>query len=464
MSKQHVYNITSMVNILILCLMMLSASCQKEPQKNISDTTLNTEPIQYGTPFTGVPDPRDATIYQVNIRSFSPQRNFKGVIARLDSIKSLGVNVIYLMPIHPVGVLKGINSPYAVRDHMAVNPEFGTLEDLRKLVEEAHHRDMAVIFDWVANHTAWDHVWMAHTQWYEKDSGGNIVSPNTWYDVAQLNFNNSEMRAAMIKAMKYWVLVANIDGYRCDYSDGPPQDFWRQAIDTLRNMKSHKLLLLAEGTRIESFSSGFNYTFGFRFYDQLKEIFRNNKPATSLSNVNTTEYTAAGPSHMVVRYTTNHDVNSSDGTPLDLFGGKPGSMAAFVIAAYMRGVPMIYNGQEVGNSFRLTFPFTGSTIDWSKNADMVAEYKRLIALRNASDALRRGTFTAYSTSDVAAFTRTLGDETILVIANVRNATTSYTLPEALAGEWKDAFSGNAFSTENLTSLPAYRYLVLRKSI
>jgi glycosidase len=462
-SKKLCYNKISMVNILLLYMVLLSTTCQKEnPQKNSNYSNPTSEPTQYGTPFAGVPDPRDATIYQVNIRSFSPSRNFQGVIARLDSIKNLGVNVVYLMPIHPVGVVKGINSPYAVKDYGAVNPEFGTLDDLRKLVEEAHKRDMAVILDWVANHTAWDHVWMVNSSWYSKDASGNIISPNNWNDVAQLNFSNAEMRSAMIKAMKYWVLAANIDGYRFDYSDGPPSDFWKQSIDTLRNMKSHNLLLLAEGTNSESFASGFNYTFGFRFYDQLKDVFRLNRPATNLNSVHATEYNGAGNNNRVVRYTTNHDVNSSDGTPLDLFSGAEGSMAAFVIASYMRGVPMIYNGQEVGNAFRLRFPFTGPSIDWSKNADMVAEYKRIIAFRNSSDALRRGDMTFYSTQNVSAFTRTHANEIVLVITNVRNAESSFTLPTALAGEWTDAFSGNTVVLNNTINLQPYSYLIIKR--
>ena len=137
-----------------------------------------------------------------------------------------------------------------------------------------------------------------------------------------LNFKNTEMRKAMIKAMKFWVYMANIDGFRCDYADGPPADFWKQAIDTLRNIKTHKLLMMAEGSRTDLFTSGFNFTFGFKFYGQFKSVFSSNQAVTNLDALNTSEYTNAGTSNMVVRYLTNHDVNSSDGTALDLFGGK----------------------------------------------------------------------------------------------------------------------------------------------
>ena len=182
-------------------------------------------PPQYGTPFAGVPNREDAVIYQVNLRAFSAGGNFAGVTARLDSIRNLGANVVYLMPIYPVGQLRGVNSPYAVQDYRAVNAEFGTLADLRTLVDAAHQRGLSVVLDWVPNHTAWDHAWItAHPDWYLRDVAGTILSPpgTNYTDVAQLNFNNATMRAALTAAMKSWVFTANVDGFRCDYADAPP--------------------------------------------------------------------------------------------------------------------------------------------------------------------------------------------------------------------------------------------------
>lgn len=450
--------------ILAMMMLVVSSACDKgEDPDNTIKPNPNPDPAQYGTPFTGVPDARDAVIYQVNIRCFSPERNFAGVTSRLDSIKALGVNVIYLMPIHPVGQLKAFNSPYCVKDHKAVNPEFGTLADLRALVDGAHARGMSVLLDWVGNHTSWDHVWMTNTDWYAKDNTGKIISPNGWNDIAQLNFNNPDMRKAMIKAMKFWVFTANVDGFRCDYSDGPPVDFWKQAIDTLRKINTHKLLLLAEGTRSENFTAGFDYNFGFRFYDQLKKVYGNNQPASSLEALNTSEYNGAGNSKMVVRYITNHDVNSSDGTPLDLFGGNNGSTAAFVVAAYMKGVPMIYSGQEVGTPYRLSFPFTGTVINWTLNPGMVAEYKKIIAFRNSSEAIRRGTVTTYSNASVCAFTKTSGTETVFVASNLKNISSVYSLPSGVSGSvLQNAFTGVQVNTGTEITLAPYEYIVLKK--
>jgi len=422
--------------------------------------------IQYGTPFANVTDRQDASIYQVNMRAFSNQSNFQGVIARLDSIKALGVNVIYLMPIFPVGTLNAFNSPYCIKNYKAVGSEFGTLADLRSLVEGAHDRNMSVILDWVANHTSWDNEWISsHKDWYLQDGSGNIVSPPGmgWNDVAQLNYENQAMRHEMISSMKYWVYTANVDGFRCDYADGPPFDFWKQAIDTLRNIITHKLLLLAEGSRSNHFTAGFDFTFGFGFYYQLKTIYSSNQPVTKIDGLNTSEYVNATNGQQVVRYITNHDVNGSDGTPLDLFGGKQGSMAAFVVAAYMKSVPMIYNGQEVGTPFRLVFPFTGQNINWTLNPDVTAEYKKVIAFRNSSEAIRRGELVSYSNTNVCAFTKELGSEKVFVMSNLRNNAINFTLPASVANsEWTDAMTGTSVSLSTQVSLPAYSYQVFKK--
>jgi len=422
------------------------------------------DPPQYGNPFNGVPDSRDVTMYQVNTRVFSADGNFKGVTARLDSIKALGVNVIYIMPVYPVGILKATNSPYATKDYNEVGAEFGTLDDLRALVDGAHKRKMALILDFVANHTSWDNPWLTqHPDWYQRDSTGKVVITHGWRDVGQLNFKSDGLRLALIKAMKGWVLKANIDGFRCDYADGPPADFWAQAFDTLRNIHTHKLLFMAEGSRGSNFTAGFDYNFGFEFYGNLKMIYEHGRSVKSIDTVNTRDYKDAKDGQGMVRYITNHDVNSSDGTPLQLFGGKKGSMAAFVVVAYMKGVPMIYNGQEVGTPNQMIFPFTRTKIDWNINPDVTAEYKKVIAFRNTNAAIRRGELTSYSSDDVCAFTKTLGSDKVLVLSNLRNKEVTFTLPAQLANQtWKDGFNGKKTALGTQITLQPYQYLVLKK--
>ena len=471
MSVRHILVKNSLA---LLVAVGLLAGCKKDsptPPDPIVVPPVSTTPTppQYGTPFAGVPNREDAVIYQVNMRAFSAGGNFAGVTARLDSIKNLGANVVYLMPIYPVGQLRGVNSPYAVQDYRAVNAEFGTLTDLRTLVDAAHQRGLTVLLDWVPNHTAWDHAWIsAHPDWYLQNASGTIQSPpgTPFTDVAQLNFNSAPMRAELISAMKSWVFTANVDGFRCDYADSPAisaSDFWKQAVDTLRSVKTHKLLLLAEGTRSSNFTSGFDYNFGFSFYGGIYNVYHNGSSATAFDALNTSEYASATGTQQVVRYITNHDVNGSDGTPVGLFGGDAGAMSAFVVASCYKGVPMVYNGQEVGMTTPITFPFTSVKVNWNAHPEVTRAYRQLLKARAVSAALRRGKSTAYSTASVCAFTKTAGSEQVFVLANVRNLATTYPVPAALAGTtWTNALTGASATVAATVPLPAYGYLVLKK--
>ncbi|MGG9972215.1 alpha-amylase family glycosyl hydrolase [Ferruginibacter sp. SUN002] len=457
-------------NLLYALLLLLSA-CNKFPdfpEDPVKPGTDNEKPLpaQYGTPFANVPDPRDAVIYEVNMRAFSSTGNFNGVKARLDEIKALGVNVLYLMPIHPIGVLKTVNSPYCVKNYEGINSAFGNLDDLRTLVAEAHNRDMAVIFDWVADHTAWDHPWIANKAWYKQNSAGEIISPpNTnWTDVAQLNYGNATMRLAMIREMKYWIFNANIDGYRCDAADFVPVDFWQQANDSLNNITTHKLLLFAEGTRDDHYTAKFQMRYGMEFYYTLKDdVFANGETVKLIDNLNASEYASAIPNvSQVVRYITNHDVNLAEGVPQDFFGGIKGSIATFMVAAYMKGVPMFYNGQEVACPTKLDYFNTSTPINWSINASTLSEYKKIMAFRKTNEALRRGTLTSYSSNDVCAFTKISGAQKVLVLVNLRNSTINYSVPAALQNtSWQDAFDNTATTVGTSVSLQPYSYLVLK---
>lgn len=453
-----------MKKILYTCLSLLfmtAIACSSDDSKNAASPY-----SQYGSVFTGMPDKADAVIYQVNVRSFSPEGNLNGVRQRLQDIKDLGANVVYLMPIYPVGEVNAVGelgSPYAVKNYKEVNPAFGNLEDLRNLVNEAHSIGLAVILDWVANHTAWDNPWISeHKEYYLQDANGNILIPpgTNWADVAQLNFENPDTKAAMIDAMSYWVYSANVDGFRCDAADYVPNHFWAEAVPKLRGIKNQKLLMLAEGEKDAHFYSGFDYTFGFGFFYALKDTYAQSSPATRLQEANATEYgTNYNEQNRIVRYTTNHDVNWTDGTPYELFRGRNGSMAAFVVAAFMKSVPMIYNGQEIGYNQRIDF-FSDNPIDWnSADASLLAEYKSVLAVRNASDAVKRGSFAGYSSTSVCAFTMTYNGKSVLVLSNLTNAPANYIVPATLAGNgWNDALSGaqNALGQEIILPANGYR--------
>ncbi|WP_236668522.1 alpha-amylase family glycosyl hydrolase [Hymenobacter rubidus] len=429
----------------------------------------STDPAPYGKPFAGVPDGRNATIYQVNMRGFSKEGTFKAVVARLDSIKALGVNVVYLMPIYPIGKVRAVDSPFAVQNYTAVNPEFGTLADLRALIDAAHARGLAVILDWVGNHTSFDHPWITeHPDWYVHDATGAIVNPiPDWKDIAQLNWAKPEVHAAMMQALRYWVLAANIDGYRFDYADGPSQEFFVKALANLRAIPGHKLLMLAEGDKKKYYlQSGFDLCYDFGFMNVMKgDIFAKGKSVKLIDSVNAANYRNAPANARMVRYTSNHDINAWDGTPQQLFGGLRGAMAAFVVAAYMKAVPMIYNGQEVGHAERVPFMGPRKPIVWTPNPALTAEYKQLIRFRNGSNAVRNGALASYSSDDVCAFTKTAGAETVLVLANLRNAAVQYQLPGTLAPTgWRNAFGGSPTSLSSPLSLRPFEYLILTKQL
>ena len=410
-------------------------------------------------PFGGVPAAPDAVIYQVNIRAFSEQGNLAGVTDRLNDIKSLGVNVVYLMPIYPLSQsANSVNSPYSITDYTGVNSEFGTLADLQHLVNSAHALGMAVILDFVPNHTGWDHPWInTHNDWYAKDASGNILIPNGWADVAQLDFTNLAMQDALISAMHYWVNTANVDGFRFDYAGGPPVDFWHRAVSSLRGLQDRDLLLLAEDNRNENFTTGMDYNFGFSFFGELEKIFHGGD-AYTLQYVHQAETAMAGPDQRLVRYTTNHDVNDSHGTPESLLGGDRAAMTAFVLASYMRSTPMVYSGQEVGTPYPIRFPFTLDTIDWSLNPDRKAEYTAVLQAFNHNLSLRHGSLEDYSTNHVVAFTRTTQAQQAFVAGNTRNGALEYTLPATVANkQWVDAYSGEAVYLGNTLALPAYGY-------
>lgn len=453
---------------LLLAIILSVAGCSKSstpvtPPPAKTDTTTYKDPAQYGTPYANVPATKDMVIYEVNVQTYTPA-NFQGVMARLDSIKALGANVIWLMPTYPVGALKSINSPYCVKDPEGVNANFGTLTDLRNLVAAAHSRGMAVIMDWVTDGTSWDSVWITNKSWYQQDSNGNITLPagTNYSDIAGLNYSSTAMRTAMIRAMKYWIFTANIDGYRCDNADYEPSDFWTQAIDTLNNIKTHKLIYLAEGTSSNEISSGFQIDYAFSYYSTLKGVYAGSQAPSAIFTTNTNEVNSIPSTGTKMRYITNHDDASSDGSTLYIYNSKQGALSAFVIAAYMDGIPMVYDSQEVGYPNPISI-FSNVAVDYTANPDMVAAYKKILAFRAAHEAIKTGSLTQYNDVNIVAFEKKSGTDDALVLVNARNSAETYTLPSALQNTtWKDGLTGATVTLGTQYNFSAYQYLVLSK--
>ena len=440
--------------ILILSICFFSCSASTDSNKN-NDTTTS-------EPFANVPETQDIILYEVNLRAFSPSGDFQGVIARLDSIKALSVNVIWLMPIYPVGDTNSVNSPYCVKNYLQVNPEFGSLKDLKTLIDTAHKKNMAVILDWVANHTSWDNPWIKNRSWYTQENG-EIISPKgtNWSDVADLNYDNADMRSAMIEALKYWILEANIDGYRCDAADYVPFDFWQQALDSLELIPNRKLILLAEGSRHDHFTAGFQMIYAWDFYTKLKQVF-SGANATGLYTTHMSEYRNMPEGKQRLRYTTNHDGSAWEAAPVELFNGINGALAASVITIYMGGVPLIYGSQEVGTASRVPI-FSNSQIPWDQNPEMVQAYKDILGIYTISEAAKGGSLTDYSTNEAVCFSKKSNPEEILVVVNVRDYPVDFTLPDALQNStWTNTISQRSETVSQTYRLNSYEYKILKR--
>ena len=455
----------TIASLLIAALLACAGCSNHSTPAPVTTPPANTykDPPQYGTPYTGVPATQDIVMYEVNIQTYAPA-TFQGVMARLDSIKALGVNVIWLMPTYPVGVLKSINSPYCVQNPEGVNPNFGTLTDLQNLVAAAHSMGMAVIMDWVANDTSWDSVWITNTSWYQTNSSGAIISPpNTTYtDVAALNFNSAAMRTAMIRAMKYWIFTANVDGYRCDFADNIPSDFWAQALDTLNTITTHKLIYLAEGTTSAEISAGFQIDYAFSYWSTLEAVYGGTQAPSSIFNTNTSEIASIPSSGTKLRYTTNHD-DAGTVSPITEYNGIQGSLSAFVMAAYMGGIPLIYDSQEVGYPNTISI-FTDVPVNYSANPAMVAAYKQILAFRAAHQAIKTGTLTEYTDPNIVAFEKVSGTDDVLILVNATNTTVNYSVPAGLQNTtWINGLTQASTTLSTTLSFAPYQYVILSKN-
>jgi glycosidase len=408
------------------------------------------------------PATEDIVMYEINIRAFSNTHNIQGITNKLDDIKALGINTIWLMPIFPVGTVNSIGSPYCVKNYLTVNPSFGTLINLKQFVTQAHQRHISVILDWVGNHTSWDNAWISsHPDWYTHNTSGQIISPagTTWADVADLNYDNADMRLAMIAAMRYWIDAAGIDGFRCDAADYVPFDFWQQAINSLQSGRRKQLIMLAEGARDDHFTAGFKMNWSWNYITAIKSVFSGTTSTASIFAANTSEYMAVPEGSRKLRFTTNHD-ESNTTIPITVYNTKNGALSASAITIFLQGVPLLYCGQEVGVAS--TSVYSVGTIDWTANADMLVAYQQMLAFYNNSEAARKGTVVSYPNIDIVAFTKTLGSEQLLIIANTRGSIKTFVVPTELAGTYLNVMTNTTITLSANYGLTAYRYLILKR--
>lgn len=424
----------------------------------------------------------NAVIYEVNVRQFTQEGTFKAFEEHLPRLKELGVDILWLMPIHPISQekMKGeIGSPYSVDDYYAVSSEFGSEQDFRDLVKKAQGMGMKVILDWVANHTGWGNPWInEHPEWYTQDQDGNIVHPpgTDWTDVADLNFDNPEMRRAMIDAMKYWVTEYDIDGYRADVAHSVPVDFWNQASAELHEIKD-VFMLAEDGGDLALLKTAFDTNYAWPLKDLFNRLGRNSADAGDFRrNLKSTASQYKDGKYQMV-FITNHDENSWAGSEFERLGDNVRNLA--VISFTVPGMPLIYGGQEIAIERRLAF-FERDPIIWPEKSEWGQSewevfYSKLVDLKTNNP----GLWTAgaggllrplhFENTDVIAFSRSTGAtkelpaNDVIVVANLAPEEQTQLLEVGkLAGDYTNWFTGEAvtLTEEHSITVSANDFVVL----
>ncbi|MDE6267454.1 MAG: alpha-amylase [Muribaculaceae bacterium] len=429
---------------------------------------------------------RNAVIYEVNWRQSTPSGTIKEYMPQLDRLKDLGVDIIWMMPVHPISEKnrKGtLGSYYAVKDYKALNPELGTMDDFKAFVDEAHKKGMKVIIDWVPNHSGCDNAWVKeHPSWYARNEKGEMYGPYDWTDVYKFNYSNPEMREGMTDALKFWVTEVGVDGFRCDVAGEVPVDFWDEVRPKLDAAKEGGVFMLAEASvpalQVNGFNMGYNWpmkdvfnaiaaTAGQNTYDshEYRQLYAS--AIDSLVKVQAKEYPK---DTYLMNMITNHDLNSWEGTEFQRLGNLTEAFA--VISYTLPGMPLIYTGQETGMNRAFEFFEKDKAPDWEPRNEYFTFYQKLNALKHNEAALRAGEeggeMKDYPATDkhVLAFSRTKGDSQVTVVANLGNeeATVAFDgeAPNVDIETMTDYFAGSAASMPETLKAGEWRVFVKNK--
>lgn len=394
---------------------------------------------------------KNAVIYEVNIRQYTPEGTFKAFGENIPRLKNLGIDILWIMPIHPIGLKnrkvspKSLGSFYSVKNYKEVNPDYGTLEDFKSLVNKAHDAGMYVIIDWVANHTAWDNPWIKeHPEWYAKDSLKKLMSPFDWTDVAQLNYKVPELQTAMIDAMTYWVKETNIDGFRCDVAGLVPQEFWEKARKEINTLKP--VFMLAENEdHPYLLENAFDMNYAWYMHHLMNEIAKGKADVTSLLKYYKLEDSIYAKNCYRMQFITNHDENSWNGTEFERLGDGVKTFA--VMTFTIPGMPLLYTGQETGMNKRLKF-FDKDQIDFTEN-EYPAFYKSLISLKKNNTLFASGSeggnfkILSMNSKNVFAFKRINETTEAYIILNLSAQKLDVNLPTGMAGAYTDYFANES---------------------
>lgn len=412
-------------------------------------------------------------IYEVNIRQYSDEGTFNAFAKELPRLKDMGVEVLWFMPIHPIGIIsrKGkFGSYYSIRDFKTTNPEFGTPDEFKNLIAHAHQLGMRVIMDWVANHASWDNVWTAdHPEYFERDSTGNFKPPYDWTDVIQIDHSSIAEQDSMIDAMKFWVTNFNIDGFRADLAHLTPLEFWKKARTAIEPLKPG-LFWLAE-TEEAGYHEVFDASFTWEWMHKTEDYYKQKADLNSLYNVLYKYENDFPASAYRMYFTSNHDENSWNGTEYEKYGDMAKTLAVFSLT--WKGIPMIYSGQEMPNLKRLAF-FDKDTIDWNGGYALHDFYKTLLKLRKRNPALRSAdpeviTQTIATSDDkrIMAYLRRNKNDEVFVLLNLGGEKAGFSIKDQfLKGKFVNIFTGaeNFLFADTFIEMQPWGFLVYEKII
>ncbi len=416
---------------------------------------------------------KNATIYEVNVRQFTTEGTFKAFEAHLPRLKEMGIDILWLMPINPIGVKnrKGtLGSEYSVKDYYTVNPEFGSMDDFKALVKKIHSMGMYVIVDWVANHSSWDNALVTeHPGWYSKSRDGNF-QPTAWRDyddIIEFDYNQPGLRKYMTDALKYWVKETDIDGYRCDVASFIPTEFWENARAELDQVKP--VFMLAESESMDLHKKAFDMTYAWSLWDQLHAAAVKNKGIGGLTGGFLAEHVSIYPNDAIrMAFTDNHDKNSWEGNQYLNFG--KGLESTMVFVSTFDGMPMVYSGQEAGLNRSLKF-FDKDPIEW-KQHPFYDIYKKLFDLKHKNQALWNGSWGGDmerikndKMDQVLAFSREKNGDKVIPIINFSDKAVTVKLDSRYhTGKYTELFSNRVYELkgDDILTIPAWGYLVLVK--
>lgn len=391
----------------------------------------------------------NTVVYEMNVRQQSAEGTFAAAEKRLPFLKELGVDIIWLMPIHPIGEKgrKGsLGSYYAIRNYREVNPEFGTMADFERFLESAHKQGFRVILDYVANHTSPDAAWVSEkpAEWYYRDSLGEPMVQYDWTDISKLNYETPEVHDAMIEVLKFWI-GKGVDGFRCDVAGEVPDKYWNRAFKEVRAINP-EVYCLAEGEGVHFHENGFDATYSWELLHLMEDVAQGKKNGGEIRQW-IERFTEEYPrSAFRLMFTSNHDENSWSGSEFERMGKAAETMAALTYVL-PQGQPLIYTGQEVGMDHRFLFFDKDPWTDWTENG-FTAFYRRMNALRHAHPALAAGErggeahFMVGTVPEVMVFTREVEGDRVLSIFNLSENRQSVIPTREIEGRWTDSRDGS----------------------